>query len=152
MSLSDWEKNAYLQMHTTSREEVQNLLKIVESDLTDCQVKDVSTDWRFAIAYNAAFQYCTIALYCSGFKPARGQSEHYRIIQSLPLTIGSGFEQMRDYLNICRSKRNVSHYDSIGTISESETRELIETATELHQELGQWLLENHPQYIKSYIN
>ncbi len=58
MSLSDWEKNNWLKTHQTSREEIQNLLLIVKRDLKDSQVGDLTVDWRFAIAYNAALSTC----------------------------------------------------------------------------------------------
>ena len=117
MSLSDWEKNGWLKEHQTSREEIQNLLNIVKRDLRDSEVKGLTKDWQFAIAYNAALQICTIALYCGGYKPSRGQSEHYRIIQSLVFTLGPDYEEIRNYLNNCRAKRNISDYDMAGTIS-----------------------------------
>ena len=64
MSLKDWEKNGWLKPHSTNRQEIQNLLEIVERDLQDSKVGEISYDWRFAIAYNAALQCCTIALHC----------------------------------------------------------------------------------------
>ena len=91
MSLSEWEANGWLKTHKTSREEVQNILNIIERDLKDSKISQLSNDWKFAIAYNAALQCATIALYCKGFKPARGQSEHYRVIQSLTFTMGDKF-------------------------------------------------------------
>ena len=45
MSLTDWEKNGWLVRHETSKEEVQNLLKILERDLKDSNVKEISADW-----------------------------------------------------------------------------------------------------------
>ncbi len=147
MNLNEWERNGWLRPHKTSREEIQNLLKIVERDLQDCKVKHVSTDWRFAIAYNAALQCCLIALYCTGYRPQRGQSAHYRVIQSLPLTLGIEFEETSRYLNTCRAKRNVSDYDAAGRISESEVHELIESAEELQQKLMGWLKENYNDFI-----
>ncbi|NOX88436.1 MAG: hypothetical protein GXO77_05365 [Calditrichaeota bacterium] len=148
MSLTEWLRNGWLKQHQTSREEVQNILHIIERDLKDSQLNELSLDWRFAIAYNAALQCCTIALYCSGYKPSRGQSEHYRVIQSLTLTMGEQFSEIRDYLNACRSKRNISDYDAAGTISTSETDELIKTAGELYEELKKWLNKNHPHFYQ----
>lgn len=147
MSLNDWFKNNWLKEHQTSREEIQSLLNLINRDLNDCQVSELSTDWRFAIAYNAALQCCTIALYCHGFKPARGQSEHYRVIQSMVYTFGEEFTSDRDYLNACRNKRNISDYDASGTISEQESEELADFAHELYQKLQEWLKKNFPQYI-----
>ena len=147
MSLNDWEKNNWLKTHPTSREEIQNLLLIVKRDLKDSQIGEVTADWRFAIAYNAALSICTIALYANGYKPVRGQNEHYRVIQSLIYTLGARYEETRDYLNNCRAKRNISDYDTAGTISTNEVKELIETAEELFNDLLRWLEENFQQYI-----
>ena len=62
MSFADWVKNGWLVAHKTSKREIANLLGIVARDLKDSQAKDVSDDWRFAIAYNAALQAATAAL------------------------------------------------------------------------------------------
>jgi hypothetical protein len=93
-------------------------------------------------------QCATIPLYCKGYKPARGQSEHYRIIQSLPLTMGEKFSDIRDYLNACRVKRNISDYDMAGVISASEVKELITTAQDLIIEIKKWLKNNYPDLLK----
>jgi uncharacterized protein (UPF0332 family) len=148
MSLSDWLKNDWLQPHQTSRQEIQNLLSIIRRDLKDGQLKNLSLDWQYAICYNAALQCCTIALYCKGYKPARGQSEHYRVIQSLPFTLGEKYREIRDYLNSCRAKRNISDYDTAGTISEQEVKELYEVVIELQAELDIWLAQNYSDYYQ----
>jgi hypothetical protein len=62
MSLQDWVRNAWLVPLKTSREEIQNLLGIVERDLRDSRAEGISNDWRFAIAYNAALQAAAAAL------------------------------------------------------------------------------------------
>jgi len=146
MSLEDWLKSGWLKPHQTSRDEIQKLFAIVERDLRDCLNEHVSEDWRFAIAYNAARMCCTIALYCHGYKVARGQSEHYRIIQSLIHTLGKEYKEMRDYLDSCRSKRNISDYDRAGAISQQEVNELIEATNELYAALRLWVTSNYPHY------
>ncbi len=147
MRLEKWLENDWLKNHQTTREEIQNLIKIIKRDLNDSLINDVSLDWRFTIAYNAALQCCTISLYCKGYRPARGQSEHYRVIQTLPLTMGEAFTEIRDYLNVCRNKRNISDYDRVGSISPKEVDELINTANELFEEIVKWLQFNYPQYL-----
>ena len=57
MSLQDWADNGWLRAHTTSAEEVGNLLAIVDRDLVDAS-RDISADWQFGIAYNAALKLC----------------------------------------------------------------------------------------------
>jgi len=147
LSLTDWEKNGWLVRHKTSRDEIQNLMKIIQRDLEDSSARTISADWRFAIAYNAALQCCTVVLYCRGFRPARGQSEYYRVIQSIVLTMGRDYIELRDYLNACRTKGNISDYDMAGTISESEAIELIDTVKELYLKLKEWLYNNYPEYL-----
>jgi NAD(P)-dependent dehydrogenase (short-subunit alcohol dehydrogenase family) len=66
--------------HKSSKQEIGNLLGIVARDLKDSQAKDVSDDWRFAIAYNAALQ-------AAGYRASR-ENHHSRVIQSLELTLG----------------------------------------------------------------
>ena len=54
----------------------------------------VSDDWRFAIAYNAALQAATAALAAAGYRASR-ENHHYRVIQSLELTLGKDAKFIR---------------------------------------------------------
>jgi hypothetical protein len=66
----------------------------VARDLKDSQAQDVSDDWRFAIAYNAALQAATAALAAAGYRTSR-DNHHYRVIQSLELTLGKDTKFVR---------------------------------------------------------
>jgi hypothetical protein len=87
MSLQVWANNGWLRSHKTSREEIGNLLEIVQRDLKDAQGPGLSADWRFGIAYNAALKLCTVLMYCEGFRPEKNLA-HYRTLQALPLILG----------------------------------------------------------------
>ena len=65
MTLQQWADNGWLRPHKTSSKEVENLINIVEGDLTDAE-EGISYDWRFGIAYNAALKLCTILFHVSG--------------------------------------------------------------------------------------
>jgi hypothetical protein len=108
-SFVDWVKNGLLEAHRSSREEIGNLLGIVERDLRDSGAKDVSNDWRFAIAYNASLQAATATLAAAGYRASR---DSHRVIQSqsLSLTIGKSAGFIRSF-DAFRKKRNVSNYD-----------------------------------------
>ena len=54
MTLELWKQNGWLREHKTSRDEVAGILDLVRRDLVDAAREEVSTDWRFNIAYNAA--------------------------------------------------------------------------------------------------
>jgi len=71
MTLADWLKNGWLIEHETSRQEVSYILQLIDRDLQDCQKTNLSADWRFNIAYNAALQCANLALAVSGYRAGR---------------------------------------------------------------------------------
>ena len=146
MTLKEWESNGWLKSHSTSRQEITQLLEIVDRDLKDSKQTILSSDWRFGIAYNAALKHCTVLLYSEGYKPDRNVA-HFRTIQAFPLVLGKEKEGDSDYFNSCRAKRNKVEYDLIGGASDSEADELIEFVTELKTEVIEWLKIKHPEFI-----
>ena len=106
MSLKQWADNTWLRPHQTSPEEIENLLKIVDRDLSDA-TEGVSSDWRFGIAYNAALKLCTILLYASGYRAERSL-QPYRTFQAMPLILGEESFILKPALNFQRVKRGMS--------------------------------------------
>ena len=145
MSLQSWLENGWLRRHKTSKKEIADLLKIIERDLKDAE-GGISDDWRFGIAYNAALKLCTILLYAEGYRPEK-TLQHYRTIQALPLIFGENRKADADYLDACRSKRNIVEYDYVGAVTEGDVRELIEFVKEFKNSVLDWLRENHPELI-----
>jgi uncharacterized protein (UPF0332 family) len=121
------------------------LLGIVARDLKDSQAKDVSEDWRFAIAYNAALQAATAALAAAGYRASR-ESHHYRVIHSLELTVGKDAKFVRAF-DAFRKKRNASNYDIGGGISHREVEEMIGIAKTLEEDVKQWIRANHASLL-----
>jgi hypothetical protein len=95
MSLDVWKTNGWLREYITSKKEITNLLRLVERDITDAYRQEISTDWRFNIAYNAGLQLATLVLFASGYRTGRGESKHYRVIQALPLVMGNNFNVIK---------------------------------------------------------
>src|SRR5438034_2196287 len=102
MSLKQWADNGWLRPHRTSRKEVASFLTIVERDPVDAE-GNISADWRFGMAYNAALKLCTILLHASGYRPENAP-QHYRTIAALPLILGDEPKHAADYLETCRRK------------------------------------------------
>lgn len=145
MSLELWKRNGWLREYKTSVREIASLLTLVERDLNDAAREEISTDWQFNIAFNAGLQLATVVLYAAGYRAGRGESKHYRVIQALPLVMGPQFSTIRDYLDNCRRKRNVSEYDAAGTISEKESEELLRIVREFKIKVEGWLKKNRPE-------
>lgn len=89
MSLEDWLKEGRLKGHKTSAREVAELLKLVDRDLADSAIQELSADRRFATAYNAALQLATIALHAAGYRTAKS-GHHWITLKAMPEVMGPG--------------------------------------------------------------
>ena len=147
MTLQQWVDNGWLTPHTTSAQEIGNLLAIVDRDLADA-VGEISTDARFGIAYNAALMLCTALLYAAGYRAAR-TLQHYRTIQALPLILGPAYRAEADYLDACRKKRHITEYEYVGGTTEDDVKELVAAVRALRDKALAWLKQHHPQLLKS---
>ena len=145
MSLKRWLNNGLLRRHQTSAREISDLLAITARDLKDAR-EGISDDWRFGIAYNAALKLCTVLLYAEGFKAERAL-QHYRTIQALPLILGEDRKKDAEYLDSCRSKRNIVEYDYVGAATEQDADELIEFVVEMEKDVRKWLKDHHPDLV-----
>jgi hypothetical protein len=145
MSLQQWLDNGWLRHHETSGTEISDLLAIVDRDLKDSQI-DLSADWRFGIAYNAALKLCSILLYAEGFKAER-TLQHYRTIQAMPLILGEDRKEDAQYLDACRSKRNIAEYNRVGVVTEKDAEELVQFVKEFKNDVINWLKRNRPNLI-----
>ncbi|HUI08245.1 MAG TPA: hypothetical protein VL486_14695 [Verrucomicrobiae bacterium] len=145
MSLKQWADNRWLKPHRTSPQEIANLLAIVDRDLEDA-THDISADWRFGIAYNAALKLCTLLLYASGYRPEK-TLQHYRTITAMPLILGEEYKKDTDYLETCRRKRNIVEYDRAGAATKEEATELVETTKKLRADVVDWLKKNHSNLL-----
>ncbi|OGW42855.1 MAG: hypothetical protein A2Y66_01480 [Nitrospirae bacterium RBG_13_41_22] len=145
MSLKQWADNGWLKPHRTSRKEIGSLLRIVERDLNDAQ-GDISADWRFGIAYNAALKLCRSLLSAEGYRPSH-ELQHYRTLAALPEVLGKAKKADAEYLDDCRKKRNIVEYDEVGGASESDADELVGFVKGFKDEVIAWLTENHPELL-----
>lgn len=143
MSLRDWAKAGWLKPHKTTRQQIAGLFGIVDRDLEDA-ARGVSPDWQFGIAYNAVLKLCTILLYAEGWRPEKSLA-HYRTMQALPLILGRERQEDADYLDTCRSKRNIAEYDAAGQVSAAEAKELAAFARELREVVAVWLDDHYPE-------
>jgi hypothetical protein len=145
VSLKQWADNGWLKPHRTSQKEIRRLLSIVERDLNDAQ-RDISSDWRFGIAYNAALKLCRILLSAEGYRPSH-ELQHYRTLASLPEILGDAKKVDAEYLDDCRKKRNIVEYDDVGGASESDADELVGFVKDFRDEVIAWLKKNHPELL-----
>ena len=145
MSLQQWVQNGWLKPHKTSAQEIENLIAIVNRDMEDAS-KDISADWRFGIAYNAALKLATILLAAEGYRPER-MLQHYRTIQAIPLIMGEEYREAADFLDPCRLKRNTAEYEYAGAITNEDVQTLVDFVKEFSAAVMKWLSDQHPELI-----
>ncbi len=145
MTLTQWLKNGWLRAESASRQEIRNLLSIVDRDLVDA-TGEISADWQFGIAYNAALKLCSILLRAEGYRPARNL-QHYRTIMALSLILGDEREEDSDYLETCRKVRNTVEYDYVGGATAKDAAELLAFTKEFRVIVLTWLKEHHPDLV-----
>lgn len=145
MSLEQWSRNGWLQPHEPTVGETQQLLAVVERELSDASVSGLSADSRFIHAYQGALQLCAVALHAYGYAPQRaGGGHHHRIINSLEHTLGQERRETASYLTRCARLRSKGMYDQVGVADERTADELLQTAKELRAAVLKWLEDNHP--------
>jgi len=77
-TLDVWVNSGSLQRHTTSPQEVGDLLSVVQRDLAASQTAGLSDDRKLTIAYNAALQAAKVALAATCASPASSAGQACR--------------------------------------------------------------------------
>lgn len=132
--------------HRTSSQELADLRAVVERDLEDAAIPELSADRRFATAYNAALQLCKLAIAISGYRIAPVAGHHQTTLEAAVLALGPSCKPFADYFDLCRRKRNFIDYDHAEVATETEAKELVEKAAEFERFVEAWILKHHPKY------
>ncbi len=125
-------KKGHLVPELAHEVELYGLFEIVDRDLKDSYTQNLSDDWRFGIAYNAALKLATLLVRHAGFR-VRGNGFHLNSIKLIVHFLGPKYQSYADYLEICRNKRNQLEYDSVGGVSAQEVSELQDFVKEFQQ-------------------
>jgi hypothetical protein len=134
-----------LHRHTTSRSELDELRAVVDRDLKDAAISQLSTDRRFAVAYNAVQQLAKMVLACAGYRVSSSKGGHHATtFEATGLILGPTHQVLIDYFDTCRQKRNQVNYDHAGLTSDNEAAELVERANEFRSLIEAWIEQNAP--------
>jgi hypothetical protein len=138
MSIDNFVKSGMLVKQDSSKDEIDDLLKIVERDLEDSAQTEISDDWQFGIAYNAALKLANVLVRSSGYR-VKGQGHHMNTIAMIPLILGAHKKDDSNYLDACRRKRNIVEYDCVGGATSEDVKELRGFVLEFQKEVLSWL-------------
>jgi len=130
--------------HTTSRQELNEIRRLVARDLTDAAIPALSEDRRFATAYNAALQTAKMAIACAGYRIASVPGHHRLTFEGAKLALGEPAEHLADYFDSCRRKRNEIDYTGATIATTTEADELLLHAKAFLNLVEGWILSTHP--------
>ena len=147
MSLEQWSRNGWLQQSDATLAETQQLLRVVDRDLSDAHATGLSADGQFQHAYDAALQLCMIALRACGYRVKKGQGHHKYGIDSLRYTLGEQWSETADHIERCSRLRGQAIYERIGVVSEADAQDLTDVARRLRSDVVNWLKLNHPKLV-----
>jgi hypothetical protein len=147
MSLEKWLEYGWLKREPSSSSEIKGLLGIVERSLRDAKVQVISVDLRFTAAFSAALTAATVALRASGYRASAQPGHHIKTIESLELTI-KAHSNIIQRLKAFNNTRNKSLYDIAGVVSDQELAAMIRVATDLREQVMDWLQNFHPGLLK----
>jgi len=143
VSLQNLLKIGQLKEHPAEAAEVQRLLAAAARNLTDAAATTISAETRFDAAYKAVMQSALAALLATGYRPDTNRPGHHAtLIQTLPLTIGLAQSRVI-VLDTLRRKRNLADYTG-EDIDDSSVEYCIAEATQLLQDVNDWLKMHHP--------
>jgi hypothetical protein len=128
-----------------TKQEMDNLRSIVRLRISDLHVKGLSHEQRFIIAYDAARTLSLMVVRAAGYRP-RKHGGHFNTFAALEAA-DPVFAQQFAYFNICRMKRNDSEYDFAGSITVSESDELIEAVTQFAPIVEAWIGQHQPALV-----
>lgn len=146
MSLEAWHEAGFITTHATSRQEISDLLAIVDIDLKDAEIPELSAERKLSCCYNAILTAARAALQATGYRvPKSNSSHHYYVIQSLRYTVEFDSETVAR-IEAVQKKRNVVDYVRIGEVSDALAKETLALAKSVSGRIRDWLTIIHPEF------
>ena len=147
MSLTDWLVHGFIVEHQTSRQEIHELLALVERDLDESATGTHSPGWKLSIAYNAVLQAAKAVLAATGYRvPKSNRSHHYYTLQSLRHTIGVDSSTILK-LEVVQKKRSITDYEHAGAVSDREAQDALDLVKEVCKRVRVWLQAEHSELM-----
>lgn len=131
--------------HRTSIQEISELRRVVERDLADAAIHALSEDRRFATAYNAALQTAKMAIACAGYRIANVPGYHHLTFDAAKIAVGKPAEQLADFFDACRRKRNEIDYTGAMMATTTEADELLLHAKSFLDLVEKWIKVKYPK-------
>ena len=85
-----------------------------------------------------------MAIACAGYRVASVPGHHRLTFEGAKLSIGTQADQLADYFDACRRKRNEIDYTGATIATTTEAKELLLHAKSFLDLVELWIETNHP--------
>lgn len=141
MKYDDLLRSGRIKKQRISKDEISRALERAQRDLkTAKMVMAGDWDWGFAVAYNAVLQASRAYMFAHGYRPS-GAEGHKNTFAFMRVAMGKRYEELIEYFDRVRNKRNQAIYDVAGLITETEARSLFAKATDFVKLVSDMLRE-----------
>lgn len=125
MVLENWFEQGKLLKHNATKEELSDILGVVERNFQDAIVKGLSSDQKYILSYQAAFEVSLAFIKCNGFRPIKA-GHHYIVWQCMKDVLGEKVRKSIILFEDAAKKRNKLSYDIAGIASQKEADEMYQ--------------------------
>ncbi len=147
MTLEAWRENDLISPHQPTHQEISDLLNVVETDLRDAAIPELSPERKLGCCYGAILSAARAALHASGYRVSKStRSHHYYVIQSLRHTVGLDSGTVLQ-IEAIQKKRNTADYIRIGEVSDNLATETRALAERISKTIRRWLAKSHPDLL-----
>lgn len=147
-NLRNLERAGSLKPEPTSAGEIQRLLRLGTGNLAGARNISIALEARYQLAYGAAHYFALAALRANDFRTAGKEGHRMLVFQTLPHTAGVE-PALSATLDRAHRKRNELEYSGAVDVTESETRDLIETIAVLERTVRAWIRQFRPELLES---
>lgn len=125
MALENWLKIGKIVKHETSKEEISAIFGVVDRCLKDASLAGLSSDQKYILSYQAAFETALALLYKNGYKPIK-TGHHYTVWQCLNEILTKEQHEAILLFEAAAKKRSKLSYDIAGLASQQEANEMYQ--------------------------
>ncbi len=127
MALENWFEQGKLLKHTATKEELTAIMGVVERNFQDASIKGLSSDQKYILSYQAAFEAALALIKCCGYRPIK-VGHHYIVWQCMKDVLGEKTRKSILLFENAAKKRNKLSYDIAGIASQKEADEMFQEA------------------------
>ncbi len=147
MTLEAWSENDLISSHQATHQEISDLFAVVEMDLRDAAIPELSPERKLGCCYGAILSAARAALRASGYRVSKAnRSHHYYVIQSLRHTVGLDLGTVLQ-IEAIQKKRNTADYIRIGEVSDDLAAEARALAEQVSKTIRRWLAKTRPDLV-----